>query len=123
MAFSLTECWEEGYNASVKIDNTGESIIENWALSFAYAGSISGIWNAVVDGKQNNGTYIIKNAGWNQDIEVGKSVEFGFGGTGNFPGFPQEYQLLGNLQPVTEEAYTIEYRLSRDWGSGFTGEI
>ena len=123
VTFSLTECWEEGYNASVKIDNTGESIIENWALSFAYAGSISGIWNAVVDGKHNNGTYIIKNAGWNQDIEVGKSVEFGFGGTGNFPGFPQEYQLLGSLQPVTEEAYTIEYRLSSDWGSGFTGEI
>lgn len=30
--FSLTSQWDGGYNASVKIENTSESTIENWCV-------------------------------------------------------------------------------------------
>lgn len=31
--FSLTSSWETGYNANVKIENTGDDTIQNWYLS------------------------------------------------------------------------------------------
>ncbi len=120
--FSLTSQWEGGYNAGIKIENTGENAIENWYLSFDSDNQISGIWNAEISGSES-GKYIIKNADWNQDIPIGEYVEFGFSGIGDFLGFPVEYQLLGSSENHKEEDYTIEYCLDSDWGAGFTGRI
>jgi len=83
---------------------------------------ITNIWNAEVD-RYESGQYIIKNAGWNQDIAVGGAVEFGFSGNENFLGFPSEYSLLGNYTETDENDYMIKYSLSSDWGSGFVGTI
>jgi len=35
VTFSLAENWNDGYNANIKVENTGSSVIENWYLSFA----------------------------------------------------------------------------------------
>lgn len=70
-----------------------------------------------------NGKYIIKNAGWNQDIAVGGSAEFGISGQEDFPGFPKKYTLLGNIVCAEDEDYSITYHLDSDWGDGFTGTI
>lgn len=91
-------------------------------MEFDYAGAISNIWNAVIDSSED-GKYIIKNAGWNQDIAAGGSAEFGISGQENFPGFPKQYTLLGNIAGVAKEDYTITYHLDSDWGDGFTGTI
>ena len=122
VTFALSGYWNGGYNANVKIENTGNTVIENWTLEVDYNGAISNIWNAVIDSSEDR-KYIIKNAGWNQNIAVGSSAEFGISGQEDFPGFPKKYALLGNITGVAEEDYSITYRLDSDWGDGFTGTI
>lgn len=122
VTFTLTERWKGGYNATVKIENTGDDIIENWSLGMDYSSEVSNIWNAAVSAHTEN-YYVIKNAGWNQNIEAGKSVEFGISGQEDFKGFPEGYQLIGQLNDVKEDAYDIDYAVSSDWGDGFTADI
>ena len=122
VTFALSGYWNGGYNANVKVENTGKTVIENWTMEVDYAGAISNIWNAVIDSNED-GKYIIKNAGWNQDIAVGGSAEFGISGQEDFPGFPKKYTLLGNIVCAKDEDYSITYHLDSDWGDGFTGTI
>ncbi|MDE6318865.1 MAG: cellulose binding domain-containing protein, partial [Lachnospiraceae bacterium] len=122
VTFALSGYWNGGYNANVKVENTGKTVIENWTMEVDYAGAISNIWNAVIDSNED-GKYIIKNAGWNQDIAVGGSAEFGISGQEDFPGFPKKYTLLGNIVCAEDEDYSITYHLDSDWGDGFTGTI
>lgn len=122
VTFALSGYWNGGYNANVKVENTGNTLIENWTMEVDYAGAISNIWNAVIDSSEN-GKYIIKNAGWNQNIAVGGSAEFGISGQENFPGFPKKYTLLGSISGVADEDYSITYHLDSDWGDGFTATI
>ena len=61
VVFSLVNYWEGGYNASIKLKNTSNSVIENWYLSFALDNSFSSIWNAEVVSNEN-GQYVVKNA-------------------------------------------------------------
>ncbi len=122
VTFSLSGCWEGGYNAGVEIENTGDSLIENWCLKFDYPGGIADIWNGETV-SCDNGSYVIKNAGWNRDIAVGGSVRFGFSGKEDFKGFPQKYELLGDSREVNGEDYTAQYVVDSDWGNGFTAKI
>ena len=46
VTFTLTSYWDAGYNAEVKLENTGESTIQNWYLGFDYNNSITDIWNS-----------------------------------------------------------------------------
>lgn len=101
VTFYLSSYWEGGYNAGIKIENTGERVIEDWYFSYDSDNVITNIWNAKVDSYEN-GQYIIKNADWNQDIAVGGTVEFGLSGNENFKGFPSEYYLLGQNTEITE---------------------
>ncbi len=89
---------------------------------FNYLGKISNIWNASLQ-SQTDTAVKIKNAGWNQDIPAGGSVEFGMSGQEDFKGFPTSYQLLGTRTQENETNYDIVYHLDSDWGSGFTGTI
>lgn len=88
VTFLLTGHWEGGYSAKVKIENTGDSVIENWGLKFGYSDTISELSNAVID-TQENEIFVIKNAGWNQNIAIGASAEFSFSGKQNFSWFPE----------------------------------
>lgn len=122
VTFSVTGHWNGGYNANVRLENIGNATIENWMLGFSFQGDITNIWNGVIS-EHDDSEYVIKNAGWNQDLEAGKYIEFGISGSGDFTGFPKNYQLLGELGSVSTDDYAIKYRLNSDWGSGFTGEI
>lgn len=122
VTFSLNSYWENGYNAKIRIENTGESIIENWCLRFDFYNTISNIWNACVQ-EEKDGRYLIKNVGWNQDIAAGESVEFGFSGQEAFSGFPELYCLQGDIIQTNHEDYSITYCVDNDWGSGFTGTV
>ena len=122
VTFELTSVWNGGFNANIKIENTGDSGIRNWYLRYNLKNDISDLWNAEISSREDD-VYIIKNAEWNADIAVGESIEFGFCGKGNFVGFPNEYELLGENTEENKEDYTIEYNLTDDWGSGFTGTI
>lgn len=122
VTFTLTGQWSGGYNANVKIENTGDAAIENWYLDFDFAGAISNIWNAEIYNTES-GKYIIKNAGWNADINAGGCAEFGFGANEDFPGFPKEYRLIGENMEKDFADYTVVYHVGSDWKSGFAATI
>ena len=122
VTYTLASYWETGYNANVKIENTGDSDIQNWHLSFNYTDEITNIWNAEIS-EHNENQYIIKNAVWNQDIAAGGCVEFGFSAQQAFTGFPESYELIGSSKEVKEDDFSILYQLDSDWGSGFTASV
>lgn len=122
VTFTLTSYWETGYNANIKLENTGNSTIQNWYLGFDYHNSITNIWNAEISLNEGE-EYVIKNVGWNQDIAAGSSVEFGISGDHAFKGFPENYELIGISSEVAEGDYTIQYNVNNDWGTGFYGSI
>lgn len=43
VTFALAGYWNGGYNANVKVENTGKTVIENWTMEVDYAGAISNI--------------------------------------------------------------------------------
>lgn len=122
VTFTLTSYWNTGYNASVKLENIGDNPIHNWYLCFDYNNSIISIWNAEIFSNEDN-RCIIKNVGWNKDINVGESVEFGISGDEAFQGFPENYEIIGSSTSVLEADYTIQYNVDSDWESGFSSSI
>ena len=120
--FTLSSNWDAGYNATIKLENTGDESIQNWYLGFEYADSITNIWNAEISSNEN-GYYTIKNVGWNQNIAVGQSIEFGITSNEGFSGFPLKYELLGQISNVDIGDYNINYILANDWETGFSSTI
>ena len=120
--FKLDNVWQAGYNATVTIYNTSDKIIENWCLAFPLNEEISNIWNANIN-KEHDDYYIIKNAGWNQDIAVGGNISFGITVCEPFTEFPEYYTMIGNELETKTEDYTIDYKITEDWGDGYKAEV
>lgn len=121
--YSISSRWEGAFNADVTIRNTGSRVLENWTLGFTSPYEITNIWNGRVDSYEN-GLYAIKNAGSNQDIPAGGSVNFGF--TASFEEelqLPAVFDLLGGEQTVPGGQYETSFKVTSDWGSAFNGEI
>lgn len=75
--FQVGSEWNEGYNGTITIINTSEKTIDNWYLAFDLADEIQNLQCGSI--MQHEGTrYLVKNAGWNQDIPVGGSASFSF---------------------------------------------
>ncbi len=122
ITFTLTSYWDTGYNATIKIENTGDTVIQNWHLGFVCNNAITDIWNAEIYEHVENG-FVIKNVGWNQDIAVGSSVLFGISGNQAFAGFPECYELMDEVSTVGQEDYSVEFIMNEDWESGFYGAV
>ena len=75
--YSVKNEWTEGQSIEVKITNTGDEPILNWAFKYDAEGEINGLWNASVYDSQET-SYIIKNVGWNYEIAPDESVSFGY---------------------------------------------
>ena len=122
VTFSLNSSWNTGYNLGVEIENTGSESIQNWHLSFDYAGEITNIWCAEIQESTGDG-YIVKNAGYNMDIAPGEKTSFGISENTAFPGFPENVIIpCGDNETVTGE-YSVVYTVENDWGNGFVGNI
>ncbi len=65
------------FEASIRLHNHGSEAVEDWAVSFEYDAVISSIWGATIIGREGN-RYSIANEGWNSNLEVGRSILFGF---------------------------------------------
>lgn len=124
--FSIDSQWSGAFNGSIKITNTGNKAIENWSLMFYMDNNITNIWNATIQ-SNTDGLYCIKNSGWNQNIPVGKSAEFGFTATaGDVIYIPTSYYIPTNdiqVQDVPTSDYDVDFIVDSDWNSGFTGRI
>lgn len=123
VAFDVTDAWDGAFNAEVKIANTGDAEICDWALTFEFAHEIQNLWNATVVEHTGN-TYVIKNADWNANIKPGEGVAFGM--TVLCDGeivFPENFSFVMEEKSVTAQDYSVEFTLYSDWGTGCNGAI
>ena len=78
--YQVTNQWNNGFTAAIKITNSGTSAINGWSVNWRYSGDnrISNSWNANVTGSN---PYTATNLSWNGTIQPNQSIEFGFQGT------------------------------------------
>lgn len=122
VTFVVDYSWGDYYKAEIAITNTSDAVIENWNLCFPFNGEIEDIWDAEIS-EQKNGKYLVKNAGWNQDIAVGETVSFSFVANGDYSQFPSNYVMNIAKQLVKTEDYTITYNFVKQWSDGCIGTI
>lgn len=103
------------------LTNTSSESILNWALGYDATGEISGIWNGYVYSKSDE-DYIIKNAGYNYEIEPYQSINFGYTLSGDELEVPENFELCSKRVDKTE-GYDVKLNVTGDWGDGFQAEL
>ncbi|MFJ9723585.1 cellulose binding domain-containing protein [Streptomyces sp. NPDC101209] len=81
VTYRITNQWADGFQADVRLDNTGSTAWTGWSLGWSFAnGQKAGqMWNA--DFTQSGAAVTARNVGWNGNVAAGSSVSFGFTGT------------------------------------------
>jgi hypothetical protein len=75
---SRNSTWWGGYSDYVTLANNSSSKVQGWKVSFSLDGAnVADLWDGVVS-EPNQGSYQVTPASWNQVIEPGGSVKFGF---------------------------------------------
>jgi len=100
--YKVTSDWGSGFGANISLNNSGESLLENWSLIFFFADQqkITSLWNGSFTQSANKVT--IKSADWNSIIQPGETVQIGF--NANYSGanrVVEEFLLAG--QVITPE--------------------
>lgn len=72
--------WGSGFNASIRITNTGTDPISGWSVSWQYSGDnrFSNGWNADYSGSN---PYTASNLSWNETLQPDQTIEIGFQGS------------------------------------------
>ncbi len=124
VTYNITSRWSGHCNVDVVLSNLTEETIENWEIEFPFEGSVENIWNAKVT-KTEEGSVNIKNADWNQDIEVGKTVSFGMTVAcpdENHIAFPKECSTIKEYVEVLSE-YDMDLQVYSKWDNKVNGQI
>ncbi len=119
--YTVTNEWFGNQSVNVTLTNTGDEPILNWALGYDANGEINGIWNGYVY-SQTDEDYIIKNSGYNYEIEPYQSVNFGYTLSGNELEAPEKFELCSK-RVDKKEGYDVKLNVTGDWGDGFQGEL
>lgn len=87
-AYTVSSDWGDGFNAEVKVTNTGTAPLNSWKVTWNWTGSqkVTSMWNASYT--QSGGTVTASNAAYNGSVPVGGSASFGFGGAPGGGGVP-----------------------------------
>ncbi|MDD5936012.1 MAG: cellulose binding domain-containing protein [Clostridiales bacterium] len=121
--YEVTSSWPGAFNTQLTITNTSDNVIDNWAISFHMPYEITDLWNGMILSNEN-GIYTIKNCGYNQDINVGESINFGF--TGHVEGdfvLPDSFIIKSFEKETDIDDITFTFHVDQDWKSGFNGTI
>ncbi|MEU3459392.1 glycoside hydrolase family 9 protein [Streptomyces sp. NPDC006733] len=81
ITYTVANDWGSGFQADVKITNTGASAINGWTATWVFGGDqqVGGSWNGTVT--QSGPTVTARNAGHNATLAPGGSTALGFTGT------------------------------------------
>ncbi|MCX5333279.1 cellulase family glycosylhydrolase [Streptomyces sp. NBC_00140] len=87
-AYTVSSDWGGGFNAEVKVTNTGTTAISSWKVTWTWSGSqqVTSMWNASYT--QSGSTVTASNAAHNGSVAAGGSAGFGFGGAPGGGGVP-----------------------------------
>ena len=119
--YAVTNEWFGNQNVNVTLTNTSDEPILNWALGYDANGEISGIWNGYVYSKSDE-DYIIKNSGYNYEIEPYRSVNFGYTLSGNELEAPERFELCSKRVDKAS-GYDVKLNVTGDWGDSFQAEL
>ncbi|EDY53640.2 glycoside hydrolase [Streptomyces sviceus ATCC 29083] len=86
--YSVSSDWGSGFNAEVKVTNSGSTALSSWKVTWTWPGSqkVTSMWNASYT--QTGPTVTASNASHNGAVPVGGSASFGFGGAPGGGGVP-----------------------------------
>ncbi|MDO8345621.1 MAG: cellulose binding domain-containing protein [Cellvibrio sp.] len=78
--YVVTNQWNNGFSATLKITNTNAGAINGWNINWQYSGDnrITSSYNTTLTGSN---PYTAKNLSWNSTIQPNQTVEFGVQGT------------------------------------------
>lgn len=77
--YIISNEWNTGFTAAVRISNNGTVPINGWSISWRYnSDRVTSSWNATVTGAN---PYSATNVSWNSTINPGQVIEFGVQGT------------------------------------------
>ncbi|MFG2002858.1 cellulose binding domain-containing protein [Spirillospora sp. NPDC048911] len=98
VAYSVTGQWPGGFQAEVRITNTGTSAIDGWQLTWTFPGDqkITQLWNGARI--QNGADVTVTAADWNRRLEPNRTAQFGFLGQADGEdrgGRPDRFALNG----------------------------
>ena len=80
--WSVLGSWSTGFQASLTIQNGSDEMLHGWQVSFdTPTYTIDNLWDGVII-EQGGGQAVVGNTFWNEHIEPGESVTFGFIGVG-----------------------------------------
>ncbi|MGW1672006.1 cellulose binding domain-containing protein [Streptomyces sp. NPDC002324] len=81
VTYKVTNEWSGGFQADVRLANTGTSAWTGWSLGWTFPDgqSVSQIWNAAHT--QSGSAVTARNITWNGNVAAGSSVSFGFTGS------------------------------------------
>ncbi|MDW8805719.1 cellulose binding domain-containing protein [Streptomyces scabiei] len=81
VTYRITGEWSGGFQADVRLANTGTSAWTGWSLgwTFPHGQNVSQIWNAAHT--QSGPAVTARNIAWNGNVAAGSSVSFGFTGS------------------------------------------
>jgi endoglucanase len=86
--YTVGSDWGGGFNAEVKVTNTGTTALSSWKVTWTWPGSqrVTNMWNASYT--QSGATVTAANAAHNGTVAAGGSASFGFGGAPGGGGAP-----------------------------------
>lgn len=87
-SYTVSSDWGGGFNAEVKVTNTGTVALKSWQVTWTWSGSqtVTSMWNATYT--QTGATVTAVNAAHNGSVAVGGSTSLGFGGAPGGGGVP-----------------------------------
>jgi rhamnogalacturonan endolyase len=96
VTYSVTNQWDGGFGADVRIDNVGDAV-NGWTLTWTWPASgqaVTSMWNATYSGSGSSAS--ATNVAYNAAIPSGGSASFGFNGawSGSNP-VPSSFALNG----------------------------
>ncbi|MER5433120.1 cellulase family glycosylhydrolase [Streptomyces sp. NPDC002588] len=87
-AYTTTSDWGSGFNADVKVTNTGTTPVTSWKVTWTWTGAqqVTSMWNASYT--QSGASVTAVNAAHNGAVAAGGSASFGFGAAPGGAGVP-----------------------------------
>lgn len=119
--YSILGEWNNGQTVEVKVTNTGDDSIMNWAFKYDAEGEISNLWNATVYDCQEE-DYVVKNAGWNYEIAPGQTVNFGYTLINDNFIIPEKFELCSKRVEITS-GYETSFNVVNRWNTGMNAEL
>lgn len=121
VTYKIGSEWDNNRTVEVTIENTGEESILNWALKYDVGGEVSNLWNSkLYDSGEDY--VIIKNNGYNYEIEPEHSVAYGYIVTGEETVFPENIELCSRRIDV-KSGYDIDFKVTNNWQTGFQADV